>query len=560
MTAGRSGGKDAGSGAVRRRASLAVAVALLLAAAPALALAPGDCNNDDRVEIGELVTGVAIVLDRQPLERCFAVDFDLDGRGSVADLVLAVGAALDGVSVVKMRGVIEGFYGPPYTFEQRRDLVRFLPRAGLNAYVYAPKLDPLHREDWRDPYPQEFLDHFRELASIGSESGVAFAYALAPGQSFDPAIGDTERVREKLRSLFDVGVRHFCLFFDDIAPDGAAAEPDVQVDLADSTLAYLRGLDPSATLCFIGNYYGGTAEELATDSSPFEILYPTSSSVYYEAYRRMDAAIPILWTGPRVFSDHITLAAARAFRDFVGRPVVVWDNYPVNDALVQNEIFLGPYRGRDAGLEEALDGVLLNPMLQPEASKLALWTAARLFLLGPDYDPEAALAQAIELVSEGGAEVLATFAEHFRSHPLIGEQPEAPALAAAMEDFLAGVAGGRDRLEAKLAELADIDRRLDQELGNRALALELAEPAQKLALSADAALLAVDLLARARGGEAVDATELRVRIAALADIHWLVAANTPFTPGLAALVGERPATEADVFGSFFARVLGEVED
>ena len=104
-----------------------------------------------------------------------------------------------------------------------------------------------------------------------------------------------------------------------------------------------------------------------------------------------------------------------------------------------------------------------------------------------------ALAQAIDVVSDGsGSDVLAKFAAHFRSHPLIGAQPEAPELAAALDDFLVGVAGSREALEEKLGELTDIDRRLAEDLGNHALALELAEAAQKLAMFADAALLAVD--------------------------------------------------------------------
>jgi hyaluronoglucosaminidase len=553
-----------GKGGIRQCRALAAATSiaallLALAAKPATAIGPGDCNNDDQISVAELSTGVAILLGSLPLERCAALDFDLDGTATVPDLVRAVAAALQGVSVLKVRGVIEGFYGPPYTFEQRREMVRFLPRAGLNTYVYAPKLDPLHREQWRDPYPAAFLDHFRELTAIGAQLGVRFVYSLAPGQSFDPAAGDTARVEEKLGSLFDAGVLDFCLLFDDIAADGPAAEPDVQVDLANATLAFLRGLDAATTLCFIGNYYNGTAQELATDSSPFELLYPTSSSPYYEAYRRMDAEIPILWTGPRVFSDRITLEEARRFRDFVGRPVLVWDNYPVNDVLLQNELFLAPYRGRDPGLQDALEGILLNPMLQPEASKIALWTAGRSFALGDDYDPDLAVRQALAVVG-GGSEALAALAEHFRSHPLIGHEPEAPQLAAAMDDFLAGGStASRERLVALLDELADVDRRLDEELGNRALAAELAEPARKLSLSAQAALLAVDLLARARGGTPVSTDELRSMLTEIAAIPWLVGANTFFAPAGATFFGERPATEADVFGRFFSRVLQEIE-
>lgn len=546
----------------RRVLTSALPSAALLAAlatAPASALGPGDCNNDDVVAIDELATGVGILLGSAPIERCPPIDFDLDGVVGIGDLVRAVRAALDGVSVLKLRGVIEGFYGPPYTFAARRDMVRFLPRAGLNTYVYAPKLDALHRERWRDAYPAEFLDHFRELAEIGDATGVRFVYALAPALGFDPDAGDGARAAEKFGALFDVGVRHFCLLFDDIA-EGRAAEPDVQVDLANDLLSFLQDLDPSTTLCFIGNYYAGTTEELANDSSPFEILYPTSSSVYFEAYRRMDARIPILWTGPRVFSDHITLDEARRFRAFADRPVLVWDNYPVNDVVLEREIFLGPYRGRDAGLEDALEGILLNPMLQPEASKIALWTAGRSFALGADYDPELAVRQALRTVGGGDNDALDSIADFFRSHPLIGDQPEAPALATAMGDFLmSGTAASRDVLLAQLDELSDIDRRLDATLANRALAAELAAPAHKISLAAETARLAVELVEGARAGMAVDTAELREKLATLDAIPWLAGANTPLPPALATLLGERPATQADVFGNFFARVLEEIE-
>ena len=43
------------------------------------------------------------------------------------------------------RGVIEGFYGPPYSHEERLRLLDELGGCGMNRYVYAPKHDPLHR-------------------------------------------------------------------------------------------------------------------------------------------------------------------------------------------------------------------------------------------------------------------------------------------------------------------------------------------------------------------------------------------------------------------------------
>jgi len=58
-------------------------------------------------------------------------------------------------------GVIEGFYGIPWSFRERRDQLRTMASLGLGTYLYAPKNDPLHRDRWREPYPEEDRARFR---------------------------------------------------------------------------------------------------------------------------------------------------------------------------------------------------------------------------------------------------------------------------------------------------------------------------------------------------------------------------------------------------------------
>jgi hyaluronoglucosaminidase len=429
--------------------------------------------------------------------------------------------------------------------------------------VYAPKNDALHREDWHDPYPQEFLDHFAELARLGQDIGVRFFYALAPGLSFDPNApeGNTDDVHAKLATLLEVGVRDFCLFFDDIQRDQPGADPQVQVDLVNSTLDFLRRRNPQANLCFISNFYAGTTEEMETDASPFQFLFPIPSSTYYETYKQLAADVPILWTGPRVFTDRLTLEESRRFRHLVGRPVIVWDNYPVNDAVLTREIFLGPYRGRDAGLGCALDGILLNPMLQPEATKIALWTAGRYFALGSAYDPDTAWEEALTVVSNGqGTEPLRTLAAHMLGHPLIGDNPESPELAHATADFFANRSPESEaRLRALFATYARNHSDLEATLGNPVLLAELTEPARKLSLLGEAGLLALDLLADKTDGIVVDTTPLGEQLTAIAAIPWHIGANTAIPPALARLLGEHEAAGVDVFQSFFDHVLQELE-
>ena len=84
--------------------------------------------------------------------------------GSVTLLIMAgcTGQAQAPVAF-ELSGVIEGFYGPPWSHSDRLDMLRFMGRAGLNVYIYAPKDDPYHRTRWREPYPEDAERELREL-------------------------------------------------------------------------------------------------------------------------------------------------------------------------------------------------------------------------------------------------------------------------------------------------------------------------------------------------------------------------------------------------------------
>jgi hypothetical protein len=56
----------------------------------------GDCDGNDRVTVGELVTAVNIALGHAELSACRAADPDADGRIRISELVRAVATALAG--------------------------------------------------------------------------------------------------------------------------------------------------------------------------------------------------------------------------------------------------------------------------------------------------------------------------------------------------------------------------------------------------------------------------------------------------------------------------------
>ena len=70
-----------------------------MACNPLVTVAPfptciGDCNEDDRVTIDELVRGVTIALGKAELSECPLLNPSGDGQVAVNEIVRAVNAAL----------------------------------------------------------------------------------------------------------------------------------------------------------------------------------------------------------------------------------------------------------------------------------------------------------------------------------------------------------------------------------------------------------------------------------------------------------------------------------
>ena len=109
-------------------------------------------------------------------------------------------------------GVIEGFYGPPWSDDDRRTLFHRLHDLGLNTYVYAPKDDLKHRALWREPYDLAESARLETLARDAHALGLRFIYALSPGLDFRYGDAtDTRLLRQRFTQLLELGIRHFAL-------------------------------------------------------------------------------------------------------------------------------------------------------------------------------------------------------------------------------------------------------------------------------------------------------------------------------------------------------------
>jgi len=79
---------------------------------------------------------------------------------------------------VESRGYIEGYYGNPWSTEDRVRLMGWSSYYKLNSYFYAPKDDPKHNAQWRSLYSEEEIKNKIEpLAEAGNKSKARFVYA-----------------------------------------------------------------------------------------------------------------------------------------------------------------------------------------------------------------------------------------------------------------------------------------------------------------------------------------------------------------------------------------------
>jgi hyaluronoglucosaminidase len=302
------------------------------------------------------------------------------------------------------RGVVEGFYGTPWSHAERLRAVERLGRQGMNRYVHAPKDDPLHRTRWREPYPPEAMAEFAELIERGGRAGVLVGFAVSPGLSMRYASReDGGALAAKLRGFLALGARFFGLALDDVPSrlvhaEDRAAFPSLAAAHVAVAHALREALGEEATLWLVPTDYVGVE----------------STDYLEELGERLDAAIEVGWTGRTVVSPTVrTDEAARRARA-LRRPLLLWDNFPVADGPMRSLLHLGPYAGREAALAEHLSGVLLNPMAWPRASGLALATAAA-FLGDPArYDPERAWQAAAAELGAGAPQAFELFARAHR--------------------------------------------------------------------------------------------------------------------------------------------------
>lgn len=262
-------------------------------------------------------------------------------------------------------GVIEGFYGKPWTNNERFMLFDWLQTCSLNTYIYAPKDDLKHRAAWREPYSAAESKAISSLVRAANQRGLCFCYAIAPGLDMRfSADSDQDALRNKLAQIIKIGCRSFALLFDDIpaqlAPSDRkrfGSQASAQAATANSLYEWLSRHAPGSMLFFCPTVYCGA---MARPNVPH-------SEYLRDLGDKLHPSIRVFWTGPDIIADEIPVDSIRELRSVLRRRPVIWDNLYANDYDMRR-LHTGPYAGRPPALKAETDGILLNPNCQFHAN------------------------------------------------------------------------------------------------------------------------------------------------------------------------------------------------
>ena len=261
------------------------------------------------------------------------------------------------------RGVVEGFYGTPWSHQVRLSLIDLYGQFKMNYYLYGPKDDPYHScPNWRLPYPEKEAANIKELVEACNRNRVDFVWAIHPGKDIKWNEEDYQNLMNKFNHMYDLGVRAFAIFFDDISGEGTNPYKQTEwLNRLNKELAAAKS-DISPLIVCPTDYTKLWANPT-----------PKGSLVTYG--NTLDSTINVFWTGDYVCSD-LTRSTMNWVNSRIKRPALYWWNFPVTD-YARHIVMQGPTYGLDNTLtSKEVCGLISNPMEHGEASKLALYSVA----------------------------------------------------------------------------------------------------------------------------------------------------------------------------------------
>jgi hypothetical protein len=281
-------------------------------------------------------------------------------------------------------GLIEGFYGRPWSWQERAGTIAFLAPHGYRSYLYAPKGDAFLRRRWQERHPDSELRHLALLASQCREAGVRFGIGLSPYDAFrDFDDGARAALAGKLAFFDELGVADVAILFDDMRGD-VPRLAERQAEL----VAFAAGRTRAQRLMVCPSYY--------SDDPLLDRLFgPRPAGYLRRLGELLDPAIGVFWTGEEICAPAHSAAHLARVAEELRRLPVLWDNYPVNDTVRMSRfLHVRGFTGRPASVAGHVTAHFINGALQPTLTRIPALTLAASYAQGEAYAYGAATREA----------------------------------------------------------------------------------------------------------------------------------------------------------------------
>ena len=296
---------------------------------------------------------------------------------------------------VPQRGLVEGYYGNPYSKENRMGLFEMFGRQKMNVYIYGPKDDAYHKSKWREEYPAAQAAQITEYVNAAKANKVEFVWAIHPGEDIQWNDTDRANIVNKLKAMCKLGVRTFAVFWDDLWNDDGS-HGDEQAELMNYIAQELKAAYPDVKPLII---------------CPTQYNRGWANAVYLPALgNMMNPDINIMWTGNSVV-DMINKGDMEWINGQIKRNAYIWLNYPVSDYCIDH-LLMGPTYGNDLDIADMMSGFVSNPMEYAEASKVSLFSIGDYCWNMPAYDADASWEAALKYIMPENYEAFRFFCEN----------------------------------------------------------------------------------------------------------------------------------------------------
>ena len=465
------------------------------------------------------------------------------------------------------RGFIEGYYGIPWSDEDRISLMEFGGEFKMTSYIFAPKDDPYHKgAQWRALYPQERLDEIKKMVDAGNAAKCRFVFTIHPfGGSTGVQAGtyeqDLQDLKDKFDQLYSIGVRQFGVLGDDVGNLDRSVVIQLMNDLQ-------KWADDK-----------GDVYDLVFCPAGYNHSWQGNYSELNEYDGGFDERIQIFWTGEAVCQpvEVKTLDHFRRYNLPEGteerRAPLFWLNWPVNDINAQRLMMgKGSLLHTDVDPQD-LKGVVTNPMQEAEASKVALFAVADYAWNVKAFDDDQSWADSFKYIDSDASEELHTLAKHMsnpqpNNHGLVLAeseelQPIVDAFKQAWESQdAAAIAAQGEVLKAELQEIADAADSFMARSQNEALKEELEPFAYALRDTALADLNYVDAamsLSASDDQQAMDSYSQAIQYMSsrLSYRRTTIDSSTSVTPGSTCLIPFGEWMEEEIGATISNIAMGE---